>query len=92
MGTDRARRDPRSLRPTAESGEVHLRHPRDEDRRQLGSVWGYEEFPEALADPKHEEHETYLEWVGGEFDPKAFDLRVANTALKNYKMLDARGL
>lgn len=39
-----------------------------------GGVWGYEEFLEAIGDPQHEEHETYLEWAGGAFDPEAFDL------------------
>jgi Plasmid pRiA4b ORF-3-like protein len=39
----------------------------------VGGVWGYEEFLKAIRDPKHEEHESYLEWVGGEFDPDAFD-------------------
>jgi hypothetical protein len=33
-----------------------------------GGVWGYELFLEALQDPKHEEHHSYLEWVGGSFD------------------------
>lgn len=28
----------------------------------------------AIADPKHEEHERYLEWIGGSFNPEAFDL------------------
>jgi hypothetical protein len=28
---------------------------------------------EAIGDPDHEEHESMLEWVGGRFDPEAFD-------------------
>lgn len=39
-----------------------------------GGVWGYEEFLEALKDPKHEEHKEMLEWIGGEFDPEDFDV------------------
>ncbi len=39
-----------------------------------GGVWGYEQFLEAIRNPKHEEHESYLEWIGGSFDPEAFDL------------------
>ncbi|MGB9694306.1 MAG: plasmid pRiA4b ORF-3 family protein [Fervidobacterium sp.] len=39
-----------------------------------GGVWGYEEFLEAIKDPKHEEHEEMLEWVGGEFDSEHFDV------------------
>lgn len=51
----------------------------------VGGAWGYAEFLEAINDPEHEEHESYLEWVGGEFDPKAFDLEAANKALKRLK-------
>lgn len=38
-----------------------------------GGIWGYKEFLEAIRDPEHENHEELLEWVGGEFDPEAFD-------------------
>ena len=40
-----------------------------------GGVWGYEGFLEAIKDPKHEQHEEMLEWVGGEFDPGHFDVK-----------------
>ena len=30
----------------------------------VGGVWGYEDFLIAIRDPKHEQHETYLEWAG----------------------------
>ena len=39
----------------------------------VGGVWGYERFLSALADPTHEEHESYLIWVGGSYDPEGFD-------------------
>ena len=38
-----------------------------------GGTWGYEEFLEAITNPHHEEHESMLEWVGGDFDPEQFD-------------------
>ena len=38
-----------------------------------GGVWGYEEFLEAIEDPKHEEHEEMLMWIGGKFDPEHFN-------------------
>ncbi|MGH9184303.1 MAG: plasmid pRiA4b ORF-3 family protein, partial [Acidimicrobiales bacterium] len=38
-----------------------------------GGVWGYEVFLAALADPDHDEHDQFLEWVGGEFDPEHLD-------------------
>jgi hypothetical protein len=37
----------------------------------VGGVQGYEEFLRAIADPEHEEHDSYLTWVGGAFDPQA---------------------
>jgi hypothetical protein len=48
----------------------------------VGGVWGYEEFLEAISDPDHPEHEMYLEWIGGEFDPEAFDLEETNEMLR----------
>jgi len=47
-----------------------------------GGIWGYEEFLGAIGDPKHPEHEEMLEWVGGEFDPEAFDLAAVNRELR----------
>jgi hypothetical protein len=51
----------------------------------VGGPWGYEEFLEAIADPEHEEHEEYLDWVGGSFDPEVCELEAINTALKCLK-------
>jgi hypothetical protein len=39
----------------------------------VGGVWGYQEFLEAITDPDHERHEELREWIGGRFDPEAFD-------------------
>ncbi len=50
-----------------------------------GGPWGYERLLEVLADPKHEEHEEMLEWIGGAFDPEAFDLDEVNQALRGIK-------
>jgi hypothetical protein len=38
-----------------------------------GGVHGYAELLQVIADPQHEEHESTLQWVGGTFDPDAFD-------------------
>ena len=48
----------------------------------VGGVWGYEHFLEAIRDSTHEEHEEYLGWVGGEFDPEAFNLEEINARLR----------
>jgi hypothetical protein len=43
-----------------------------------GGPWGYADFLVAISDPKHPEHESMLEWVGGDFDPEEFDVEVVN--------------
>jgi pRiA4b ORF-3-like protein len=51
----------------------------------VGSSYGYAEFLEAIADPAHEDHDQFLTWVGGHFDPKHFDLDATNLALSKIK-------
>lgn len=43
-----------------------------------GGVAGYEHLLDVLADQRHEEYEGLIEWLGGEFDPEAFDLEEVN--------------
>jgi len=40
-----------------------------------GGVSGYEQMLVTLSDPGHPEHDSMLEWVGGRYDPAAFDPR-----------------
>ena len=47
----------------------------------VGGSPGYETFLLALADPEHPEHDDYKEWIGGSFDPCAFDLAAVNQRL-----------
>ena len=51
----------------------------------VGGVWGYQAFLEALADPDDARHDEYMEWIGGEFDAEAFDLGEVNTQLRHAK-------
>ncbi|MFZ0242700.1 MAG: plasmid pRiA4b ORF-3 family protein [Desulfobacterales bacterium] len=51
-----------------------------------GGIWGYADFLDAIHDPKHEEHDSMLEWVGGEFDPEDFDMDLINNNLKGLKL------
>jgi hypothetical protein len=48
----------------------------------VGGVTGYLEFLSAIRDPKHDEHESMLTWIGGAFDPEGFDLNAINRALR----------
>ena len=48
-----------------------------------GGIWGYASLLEAIRDPEHPEHEEMVDWVGGEFDPEAFDLDEVNRELQN---------
>jgi hypothetical protein len=47
-----------------------------------GGTPGYEEFLSAIRDPEHEEHDNLLTWIGGAFDPEAFDLNAINRILR----------
>jgi hypothetical protein len=51
-----------------------------------GGIPGYYgSFLPAILDPAHEEHESMLEWIGGQFDPDAFDIEAVNKELKRIK-------
>jgi hypothetical protein len=51
----------------------------------VGGALRYAEFLVAIADPGHEEHESFREWSGGQFDPKRFDLEAINRMLSKIK-------
>ncbi len=74
------------LEPEAKSRYPHCltgkRHCPPED---IGGVWGYRTFLEAIGDPDHPEHDEYLEWVEDAFDPEAFDVEEVNRALKQIR-------
>lgn len=59
--------DPKMKYPVCVAGEMNC-PPED-----CGGVWGYAEMLEILKQPDHEEYESYLEWLGDEFDPEHFD-------------------
>jgi hypothetical protein len=52
----------------------------------VGGTHGYAQFLAAIADPRHEEHEQYLTWVGGRFDPTRIDLTAINHVLASLKV------
>ena len=67
--------------------ETAVHYPRCVDGKRAcppedcGGPPGYEYLLEVLADPEHEEHDSMIEWVGGEFDPEAFDVEKVNQIL-----------
>lgn len=52
----------------------------------VGGGHGYADFLAAIADPRHEEHENYIRWAGGSFNPHKFDIGAANRALAKIKL------
>jgi hypothetical protein len=57
----------------------------------VGGVWGYVDFLQAINNPEHNQHEEFLEWVGGEFDPEEFDLDAVNELFKNRENYELYG-
>lgn len=47
----------------------------------VGGVSGYQEYLEVLANPEHEEHDSYLHWRG-RFDPEDFDASKATKRMR----------
>ena len=50
----------------------------------IGGIWGYYEFLEAINDPDHLEHESYIDWIGEDFDPNVYDKEATNALLLEY--------
>lgn len=49
----------------------------------VGGAGGYARFLEAITDPMDEEHASLLQWIGGAFDPEAFDAKRADDRLRS---------
>jgi len=50
----------------------------------VGGLGGYEHFLAAVNDPGHPEHDRYLRWWGGSFDPEELDLDFVNSELTKW--------
>ncbi|HEY8111543.1 MAG TPA: plasmid pRiA4b ORF-3 family protein [Actinomycetes bacterium] len=55
----------------------------------VGGPWGYQDFLVAVGDPGHDEHEQWVEWAGGRFDPAEFDLAAVDEALGAFAWADS---
>ncbi|NQT14032.1 MAG: MarR family transcriptional regulator [Planctomycetes bacterium] len=68
-------------------GEPGVRYPRciDGDRacppEDVGGVWGFADFVEAITNSDHEQHEEFLEW-NGPFDATEFDAKKATRRMR----------
>ena len=51
----------------------------------VGGVWGYAEFLDAMANPMHERHEEFQEWFEGKFDPEDFSVDATNGELNRIR-------
>jgi len=52
----------------------------------IGGAPGYADFLDAIGSPAHPEHEHYLSWCGGEFDPAKFNVLEVNKNLARIKL------
>ena len=68
--------DPKAKYPICLEGERAC-PPED-----CGGLGGFYELLKAIKNPRHERHEELLEWIGGQFDPAAFDAGEATKAMK----------
>ncbi len=64
---------------------VCLKGKRNCPPEDCGGIWGYAELLEVLTESDHPDHSEMLEWVGGSFDPEAFDLDEINLLLGSLK-------
>jgi len=52
----------------------------------VGGTPGYLEFLEAINDAANPEHQRMLDWCGGSFDPRDFDVQEVNDRLSEIKL------
>lgn len=50
-----------------------------------GGIGGYLDLLDIIKDPRHKEHESMMEWLGGGIDPDEFDIQKVNKYLKKLK-------
>ncbi len=55
---------------------------RDCSPKDCGGTYGFADLLQIIADLEGEEYESMMEWLGGSFDPEAFDLKKTNRFLR----------
>ncbi len=76
--------DSRYVNPELGLEPVCLEGERSCPPEDVGGIPGYFEFCNAVKDPAHAEHESYMEWFGGDYDSERFDVDVVNWELLKY--------
>ncbi len=51
-----------------------------------GGPYGYADLLETIADPRHEDYQDMMTWLGGNFDPDSFDIEIVNLKLKSMRV------
>ena len=84
-GNTQLRSKTSSCHRTKESASAALRARMPAHLRRWVAYLLYFDFVAAIRDPTHTEHNSNLQWVGGSFDPSAFDLVEVNDRLSVIK-------
>src|ERR1700719_3146168 len=58
----------------------------------VGGTWGYAQYLEAMADPKHDRHAEMVDWRGPDFDPNTVDEANIRKALLSFAKRSQRKL
>ncbi len=53
-----------------------------------GGPWGYGELLDVISNDAHPEHAERIEWLGGPYDPEAFDADETTEAMRNAEPWD----
>ena len=51
-----------------------------------GGTYGYKNLLRIIKNPRHEEYLDMMTWLGGSFDPEAFDVEVVNQKLQSMRV------
>lgn len=71
-----------SLPPESAVGAICVDGERACPPEDVGGAYGYAQFLETIADPRHPEHRDMLAWCGGAFNPERFDSDRVNERLR----------
>lgn len=51
-----------------------------------GGTYGYAELLEIIKNPNHEQYQDMIIWLGGRFDPEAFNIDIVNLKLRAMRL------